>query len=305
MATSNLSMERLFSPISDLAPLSAGRSFSGESLRSRHNRSVQGTWRATSRHSIFSDNKTASLTCIPRSSIIPEPNSLRSVGVSRPAPQPLSGPHFLKHSRLGPCQSSATSTFPSDGGQLGSGSQSGGAGVLRLLSTIVAIIRALAFYTYTLTLSVPLFIIMLLLTPIEWLTDRVRRRKLHFVNDLWANVSTWPFFRVEIVGKENLPGPDQPAVYTANHLSYMDIYSLFALRRPFKYISKLSNFLIPIVGWSMFLTGHISLKRTDTRSQIDCLKTCVELLKTGSPVLFFPEGTRSKDGRLHGFKVKE
>ena len=37
-----------------------------------------------------------------------------------------------------------------------------------------------------------------------------------------------------------------------------DIYSLFHLDRPFKFISKTSNFFIPIVGWSMFLTGmHI------------------------------------------------
>ena len=34
-----------------------------------------------------------------------------------------------------------------------------------------------------------------------------------------------------------------------------DIYSLFHLQRPFKFISKTSNFMIPIVGWSMFLTG--------------------------------------------------
>lgn len=38
-----------------------------------------------------------------------------------------------------------------------------------------------------------------------------------------------------------------------------DIYSLFHLQRPFKFISKTSNFLIPIVGWSMFLTGWCCL----------------------------------------------
>ena len=36
-----------------------------------------------------------------------------------------------------------------------------------------------------------------------------------------------------------------------------DIYSLFHLDRPFKFISKTSNFVIPIVGWSMFLTGKL------------------------------------------------
>lgn len=34
-----------------------------------------------------------------------------------------------------------------------------------------------------------------------------------------------------------------------------DIFTLFYLDRPFKFVSKTSNFLIPIVGWSMFLTG--------------------------------------------------
>ena len=37
-----------------------------------------------------------------------------------------------------------------------------------------------------------------------------------------------------------------------------DIYTLFHLHRDFKFISKTSNFLIPIIGWSMFLTGASS-----------------------------------------------
>ena len=75
-----------------------------------------------------------------------------------------------------------------------------------------------------------------------------------------------------------------------------DIYSLFHLNRSFKFISKTSNFLIPIIGWSMFLTGHVPLKRMDKKSQLECLKTCRDLLKRKVSVLFFPEGTRSDDG---------
>jgi hypothetical protein len=44
------------------------------------------------------------------------------------------------------------------------------------------------------------------------------------------------------------------------------------------------------------------INRVDRRSQLECLKQCGELLKRGASVLFFPEGTRSKDGRMHGFK---
>lgn len=38
----------------------------------------------------------------------------------------------------------------------------------------------------------------------------------------------------QIRGKENLPGPNDACVYVANHQSYLDIFSLFHLRRPFK-----------------------------------------------------------------------
>ena len=35
-----------------------------------------------------------------------------------------------------------------------------------------------------------------------------------------------------------------------------------------QFISKTSNFQIPIIGWSMYLTGHVPLKRMDRRSQM-------------------------------------
>ena len=44
------------------------------------------------------------------------------------------------------------------------------------------------------------------------------------------------------------------------------------------------------------------INRVDRRSQVECLKQCGALLKQGASVLFFPEGTRSKDGRMYGFK---
>jgi len=53
------------------------------------------------------------------------------------------------------------------------------------------------------------------------------------------------------------------------------------------------------LSWS---AGHVMINRVDRRSQLECLKACVSLLGKGAPVLFFPEGTRSKTrcGRLCG-----
>ena len=50
------------------------------------------------------------------------------------------------------------------------------------------------------------------------------------------------------------------------------------------------------------MTGHVMINRVDRKSQIACLKECGNLLLNGASVLFFPEGTRSKDGKMHAFK---
>jgi len=168
--------------------------------------------------------------------------------------------------------------------------------------SITAVIRAMCFYLVTFTLAIPLFVAMLAMFPFTYLADKHRRYALSFINDVWACVSTWLFFPVKVIGRENLPAVETPAVYVANHASYLDIYSLFHLRRPFKFISKVSNFIIPIIGWSMYLTGHIALKRTDRKSQMKTLKECRELLRKDCSVLFFPEGTRSADGKMAEFK---
>ncbi|KAK3236809.1 hypothetical protein CYMTET_53070 [Cymbomonas tetramitiformis] len=164
------------------------------------------------------------------------------------------------------------------------------------------VVRAIMFYLSTVAIAVPLFVIMCVIHPFVILFDKYRRRAQHMVNDIWANLTTALFYPIEVEGLENLPEPEQTVVFVANHQSYLDIFSLFRLHRPFKFVSKTSNFLIPIVGWSMFLTGHIPIKRMDKRSQLECLKACRTMLAEGGSVLFFPEGTRSETGEMADFK---
>jgi 1-acyl-sn-glycerol-3-phosphate acyltransferase len=163
-------------------------------------------------------------------------------------------------------------------------------------------VRAAFFFVWTLLLSIPLFSLMAAIFPAVWVFDRLLRRGEHAMNTAWAFLSGFPFYRVEVVGADLLPAASEPAVYVSNHRSFLDIFSLFRLNRPFKFVSKTSNFMIPVIGWSMFLTGHLMLKRTDRRSQMQVLKDCVALLKAGGSVLLFPEGTRSRDGVMGEFK---
>lgn len=163
-------------------------------------------------------------------------------------------------------------------------------------------IRGLCFYVVASLSAVVLFVLMAVGHPLVMLFDRHRRTWHHLIAKIWASITGYPFLSVEFEGLENLPAPNTPAVYVSNHQSFLDIYPLLILGRTFKFISKTSIFLFPIIGWAMYLLGTIPLKRMDSRSQLDCLKRCIDLVKKGASVFFFPEGTRSKDGALGTFK---
>lgn len=131
------------------------------------------------------------------------------------------------------------------------------------------------------------------------------RRKvvLHLYSCAWAvfYVRINPLWKLRTTGRERLPWRG-PAVIVANHASLVDILVLFDLLRPFKWVSKHENFKIPFVGWNMTLNGYVSLVRGDKQSAAQVLERCGALLRQGSPVLFFPEGTRTRDGSLGAFK---
>ena len=131
------------------------------------------------------------------------------------------------------------------------------------------------------------------------------RRKvlLHLYSSAWATFYVWvsPFWKLRVSGREHLPWRGG-AVLVANHASLIDILALFGLFRPYKWVSKAENFKLPIVGWNMHMNGYVPLVRGDRASVVAMLARCSELLRGGSPVLFFPEGTRTKDGRLRPFK---
>ncbi|KDP38685.1 hypothetical protein JCGZ_04038 [Jatropha curcas] len=163
-------------------------------------------------------------------------------------------------------------------------------------------VRGICFYAVTAITAIFLFVLMLMQHPFVLLLDRYQRKAQFFIAKIWARLTVAPFLKIKYEGLENLPSSDVPAVYVSNHQSFLDIYTLLTLGRSFKFISKTAIFLFPIIGWAMFMLGVIPLKRMDSRSQLECLKRCIELVKKGASVFFFPEGTRSRDGKLGTFK---
>merc|ERR1711991_1109715 len=91
-------------------------------------------------------------------------------------------------------------------------------------------------------------------------------------------------------------------IYIANHQSWLDVYLLTHAPLEIKIVSKKEVLLIPLVGWSMYVLGHIPFSRNSKSSTKDLFKTCRKRLRNGVPITFFPEGTRSKTGKVGPFK---
>ncbi len=104
---------------------------------------------------------------------------------------------------------------------------------------------------------------------------------------------------------EPLPDIDwsQPHVFLMNHQSAMDIPVAFAvLPVNIRFIAKHAIKWVPFLGWYMSMTGMIFLNRSNRREAMRSLKKAGERIRAGSNILVFPEGTRSKDGRILPFK---
>jgi 1-acyl-sn-glycerol-3-phosphate acyltransferase len=89
----------------------------------------------------------------------------------------------------------------------------------------------------------------------------------------------------------------------ANHQSNADIPLLLGrLPVQFRWLAKAELFKIPVFGRAMRGVGYISIDRSNRKSAFESLKQAATTIRSGTSVLIFPEGTRSRDGHVLPFK---
>jgi 1-acyl-sn-glycerol-3-phosphate acyltransferase len=92
-------------------------------------------------------------------------------------------------------------------------------------------------------------------------------------------------------------------VFVANHQSMIDICALFrALPVPVRFVLKQELAKVPFVGWYARAMGMVFIERASARSSARRLHAAVDVVREGASVCAFPEGTRSRDGRVGPFK---
>lgn len=107
------------------------------------------------------------------------------------------------------------------------------------------------------------------------------------------------FFLIEIKGKKNFPKRGG-FIVASNHLSYLDPPLIgYACPRKLYYFAKTSLFKIKILSNLIKILGGIPIEREGSPLS---LKKGLEILKKGEGLVIFPEGTRSKNGKIQSGK---
>ena len=134
--------------------------------------------------------------------------------------------------------------------------------------------------------------------------DRSGGRLVHFkIAVPWAKVILKVCgVRLRVEGRENID-PHQSYVLVSNHQSQYDIFMLYGwLGVDFKWVMKQELRKVPGIGVACERLGHIFIDRSNHAAAITTLEAAKTKIVDGTSVIFFPEGTRSLDGRLLRFK---
>ena len=106
---------------------------------------------------------------------------------------------------------------------------------------------------------------------------------------------------ITVIGSENIPA-GEAVVYMPNHQSNCDPPAVAAILPPVLVMAKKEFFRVPVLGSAMRMRGFIPVDRTHRERAYAAVEQAVAALKAGHSFLVFPEGTRSRTGRLQPFK---
>lgn len=142
------------------------------------------------------------------------------------------------------------------------------------------------------------FIIWLLVLPFD--RDRT---VVHWLLIYQALVISYivPIWRINIEGREKAVH-GATYVIISNHQSILDILLLNCLRYRFKWISKIENMKVPVLGWYLRMADYITVDRGNKDSKEKMMEVAFDCMGKGISIMIFPEGTRSPDGETGFFR---
>ena len=123
------------------------------------------------------------------------------------------------------------------------------------------------------------------------------------IGKFWARLNlTLTGTRLTVTGMEKIERK-RSYVVMSNHQSHFDVWVIISrLPLSLRWVMKIELRSIPFFGIGCEKLGHIYVDRSNPLNAIKCLDNAKSKIGAGASVVFFPEGSRSDDGRIQGFK---
>jgi len=122
----------------------------------------------------------------------------------------------------------------------------------------------------------------------------------------FAHVWAWLIMKtifspVTVTGLEKID-TTRPHVYAVSHGSALDIPVLY-VHLPFQFRIAFKKELLkyPIVGWHLRRSGQVCIDQQNPAGSIGAIRSALKSLKRGMPLVIFPEGGRTQDGKIQPF----
>jgi 1-acyl-sn-glycerol-3-phosphate acyltransferase len=110
------------------------------------------------------------------------------------------------------------------------------------------------------------------------------------------------FFKIEFHGVDNIPR-EGGCIITPNHITYADpIWITIPMPRRVYYMAWDKPFRIPVLGLLMRMFGAFPVN-LDIPGDASAQREAIELLQKGRALVMFPEGGRTRTGKLMPFKM--
>jgi 1-acyl-sn-glycerol-3-phosphate acyltransferase len=154
-----------------------------------------------------------------------------------------------------------------------------------------------ALMIITLVLAIPYFLLQL------FRSRKILNRYVHFISSMWARHVIWMTgSRVKVTGLENIPKADN-LCFISNHQGMTDIVLVIGyIPKVVGFIAKKELARVPIISFWMSVIHCILLDRGNKKKTIEAMQRGVESIRSGHPMLIFPEGTRSRGMVMGPFK---
>ncbi|SFN19741.1 lysophospholipid acyltransferase family protein [Dokdonella immobilis] len=130
-----------------------------------------------------------------------------------------------------------------------------------------------------------------------------RRWPLRMASRIWApGLLAGAGVRLDLEGFDAIDF-SKPHIVVANHQSMIDVCVLYrALPVPLRFVLKQELAHVPLIGWYARAMGMVFIEREAARKAARRLHAAHDLFAAGDSLCAFPEGTRSRDGRVGAFK---